>query len=77
MPGSRTDLYSRGGLIVLATDFFPFLVATIGLALIAWSRRGRPFAGVLTLSIVPIVLCFVALTHVEINHTPANRCASS
>jgi hypothetical protein len=69
LAGARTPLYSRDGLVVLITDFFPFLMAVLGLALFARSQRDRRHGAMLVFAAAPIVLTFLALTHVEVNGT--------
>ncbi len=68
--GSFTGLHTWGGLVVLICDFFPFLFANIGLLLAVATRPDRRLAAALTFSVVSMVICFVALTHVVINHAP-------
>jgi hypothetical protein len=69
--GSFTPLFSSEGAIVLFCDYFPFLVATIGLFIALLDRRSRGLAAAVVICFTTMLICFVVETHVVINGFPS------
>jgi hypothetical protein len=65
--GAITEVFSKAGMTVIVCDSFPFLAATVGLALGLFEKPSRPLATAVVFSAATMFFCYLGLTRLTIN----------